>query len=44
MFSVLYLDMIDHVVMGTVIQEPRTSNIAREVHCHGDSVILSLLS
>jgi len=37
--------MVDHVVMGTVIQEVRTSNIAREVCCrHGDNVLLLLLS
>ena len=31
------LGVVDHVVMGTVIQEVRTSNIAREVSicCHG---------
>ena len=37
-------DVVDHVVMGTVIQESRTSNIAREVRCHGDNSLLSLLS
>ena len=39
----LKTDKVDHVVMGTVLQEPRTSNIAREVCCHGDDVPLSLL-
>ena len=32
----LFLDAVDHIVIGTVIQEVKTSNIAREVliACH----------
>lgn len=42
--SMLCTDIVDHVVMGTVIQESRTSNIAREVCCSlGDDVLLSFV-
>lgn len=38
--SIFFLDVVDHIVVGTVIHEPRASNIAREVCFHGDHVLI----